>query len=199
MHILLSSIRHLAALQETTQEKSADPIAFLSLDSSNAFNCLTRKQLSAVLLKGCEVRLRSAFASPAQPGRKLLNLNLTDGTCCGNSSLPTTAAAAFSIFFTGSGTATDINSESGVQQSDALGSTLFALAIHPVLLDLSRLYPLSSVPPMLTMSFSQGLSPCFAHWQPMACTASKCRQSACVSTAIQQYLFPNGKRKLMNT
>ena len=31
----------------------ADPIAFLSLDSSNTFNCLTRKQLTAVLLEGC--------------------------------------------------------------------------------------------------------------------------------------------------
>ena len=53
MHILLSSIHHLAALPETAQEDSADPIAFLSLDSSNTFNCLTRKQLTAVLLEGC--------------------------------------------------------------------------------------------------------------------------------------------------
>ena len=65
MHILLSYI-HLDALQETAQQESADPIAFLSLDSSNAFHCLTRKQLSAVLLKGGEERLSSASASPAQ-------------------------------------------------------------------------------------------------------------------------------------
>ena len=137
MHILLSSIHHLAALPDPAQAESADPIAFLSLDSSNAFNCLTRKQLSAVLLNGCAERLRSASASPAQAdaqpqphGWNLLWKFIASHYGC---------HGLLKLFH--SGTVTDINSESGVQQGDPLGSTLFALAIHPVLLDLGRLFP----------------------------------------------------------
>ena len=48
------------------------------------------------------------------------------------------------------------------------------------------------------MSFSQALCPCFV--PPMTGTASKCRPSACASTAASQpYSFPNGRRTLMNT
>ena len=137
MHILLSSIHHLAALPDPAQAESADPIAFLSLDSSNAFNCLTRKQLSAVLLNGCAERLRSASASPAQAdsqpqphGWNLLWKFIASHYGCHGL-----------LKFFHSGTVTDINSESGVQQGDPLGSTLFALAIHPVLLDLGRSFP----------------------------------------------------------
>ena len=117
--------------------KSADPIAFLSLDSSNAFSCLMRKQLSAVWLMGCDERVRSASASPAQAasqpqpnGWNLLWKFIAFHYGCHGL-----------LKFLHSGTATDINSESGAQQGDPLGSTLFALAIHPVLLDLGRSFP----------------------------------------------------------
>ena len=89
------------------------------------------------LLKGCEERLRSASASPAQAasqpqpnGWNLLWKFIASHYGC---------HGLLKLFH--SGTVTDINSESGVQQGDPLGSTLFALAIHPVLLDLGRSFP----------------------------------------------------------
>ena len=97
MHILLSSIHHLAALPETAQKESADSIAFLSLNSSNAFIASRGSNSQQCYSKV----VKNACALPTlHLHRQLLNLNLTDGICCRNSSLPTTAATAFSIFLT---------------------------------------------------------------------------------------------------
>ena len=75
-------------------------MAFLSLYSSNAFNCLMRKQLAAVLLEGCYKCLLSKALPQLHLHRQPPNLNHAAGTCCGNSLLPTMAATAFSIFIT---------------------------------------------------------------------------------------------------
>ena len=90
-----------------------------------------------MLLKGCEERLLSASASPEQAASQpephcwnLLWKFITFHNACNGL-----------LNFFHSGSATDINSKSGVLQGNPLGSTLFALAIHPILLDLSKLHP----------------------------------------------------------
>ena len=130
----LGQIQELFCLREFVV--SSDPSLPLARQF-HAFNCLTRKQLSAVLLQSCQERLRSASASLAQAASQpqpngwnhLWKFIASHYACHGL------------LKFFHSGTVTDINSESGVQQGDPLGSTLFALAIHPVLLDLGRSFP----------------------------------------------------------
>ena len=180
MHILLSSML----------EESAVPSVFLSLDSSNPFIW----QLPAVLLKGVWECLCSASTYPKQAAfqfqphcwtRNLLRkfIAADDGWHC------------FLNFFHNS-SATDIKSESGVQQGDLLVSTFFFLAIHPsywVLLDC----PPSIFLPMQIMSFSQSLCLWFVKPITRVQSPNKDHWSACLQQPTSHLCYPNGRRYLL--
>ena len=93
------------------------------------------------------------------------------------------------------------NSESDAQQDDQLGSTVFALAIHPVLLDLGRLYPsLLITAYAVDVIFAGPVSMlCAAHgryseqMQAIGLSVNSCE------TAIFDPQWQHGRRKLMNT
>ena len=103
----LGQIQELFCLREFVV--SSDPSLPLARQF-HAFNCLTRKQLSAVLLQSCQERLRSASASLAQAASQpqpngwnhLWKFIASHYACHGL------------LKFFHSGTVTDINSESGV-------------------------------------------------------------------------------------
>ena len=73
MHLLLSAIHDFFSTEPAQSSLSQeDPFVILSLDSSNAFNCLSREQLFKVLLDGCNITLKSPTQSGAsQPMESL--------------------------------------------------------------------------------------------------------------------------------
>ena len=109
----------------------------LSLDSSNAFNCLSREQLFHVLLDGYNIILKT----PTQSGASQPMDSLPQGWNLLWHFIASHYATHGKLRFFHSGTTSFISSQSGVQQGDPLGSTLFALAIHPVLLEIGRAFP----------------------------------------------------------
>jgi hypothetical protein len=114
---------------------SLDPIAILSADSVNAFNAITRGQILSTLLKGTDHALVT-LPDPSQPqaekdpGWDFLWPFISAHSCCRGK-----------LEFHPSGNLLIVTSETGVQQGDPLGNTLFAFGIHPILLQLGHDYP----------------------------------------------------------
>jgi hypothetical protein len=113
---------------------SLDPIAILSADSVKAFNAITRGQILSTLLKGTDVLVTLMDPSQPQaekdPGWDFLWPFISAHYCCHGK-----------LKFHHSGNLLIVTSETGVQQGDPLGSTLFAFGIHPILLQLGHDYP----------------------------------------------------------
>jgi hypothetical protein len=132
MYHLLSCVDAKAKEQHQSVDEMSDPISKLALDSSNAFNTVTREQLVTVLQQGCESHVKIS-----QPG----SFAAPYGWDC----LWPYFAAHYGchglLKFYHSGSTTLIESKTGVQQGDPLGSSLFALAIHPILLELGDAFP----------------------------------------------------------
>ena len=105
-----------------------DPIGIAALDISNAFNTLSRAQMATVLQKGCD-----SLPGPTQGGQ--LGLNILWKHVQGY------YGPKGNLKFYHEGKTFHINSSSGVQQGDPLGSVLFALALHPLLTKLAETHP----------------------------------------------------------
>ena len=108
---------------------TADPLVILALDVKNAFNSLTRQHLCEFLQQGTHV-----FTT-------LEGDDLHDNRPVGWDLLWRHVQAHYGckgiLKYYHSGQVSHILSQSGVQQGDPLGSTLFALVIHPILLDIA--------------------------------------------------------------
>jgi hypothetical protein len=103
------------------------------MDSKNAFNALNSQQLVHFLHEGCETHAPNLRPSnqytddPSPYGLDALWPYFTAHYGC-----------HFSLKYYSNGTTAVVQSQSGVQQGDPLGSTLFALGIHPILLNLGH-------------------------------------------------------------
>jgi len=102
-----------------------NPIVTVIFDCKNAFNTAYRKALAAFLRKGCE-----------------FHTSLPPGVANGWNVLSGHIRAHYGVHgllkFLAKGHTYHISSQSGVQQGDPLGSTLFALTLHPILLDVGQ-------------------------------------------------------------
>ena len=128
MFHLIQAQLHAAALGESGD----DPIVATALDSENAFNAHTRAHLVEVLNHGCEqyASLDSDHEHNLPVGWDILygHLRAHYGT---NGLLK---------YYSGTDVFT-IHSQSGVQQGDPLGSLLFALGVHPLLVRIGANHP----------------------------------------------------------
>ena len=117
---------------------SEDPLVILPMDSKNAFNALNRQQLVHFLQEGCETHAPNLSPSNGEG-------STDDPSPYGWDALWPYFAAHYgchgSLKYYSSGTTSVVKSQSGVQQGDPLGSTLFALGIHPILLNLGHHHP----------------------------------------------------------
>ena len=131
-HLLSSVADSVTDGQRDSDDPRRDPLVILALDSANAFNTLSRAQLTAVLQQGCAHFVNHPrdplSPGPAQPaGWDILWRHIQAHYGCKGH-----------LRFFHDGKVSFISSETGVQQGDPLGSTLFALALHPVLTELGR-------------------------------------------------------------
>ena len=107
---------------------SDDPLSILTLDIKNAFNTLSRQAIFDFMAAGCS----NAF------GSNLLNYQGWDILCSHFSAHYDKKGI---LKFYHSGNVEHVLSECGIQQGDPLGSILFALAFHPLLMKIADLYP----------------------------------------------------------
>ena len=127
-HLLSSVARSVSDIQLDPDQPRQDPLVIMALDSANAFNTLTREQLITVLQRGTEsfVNLPGEQSEPDTPvGWDILWQHVQAHYGCRGL-----------LKYYHEGKVAYIHSESGVQQGDPLGSTLFALSIHPILIKL---------------------------------------------------------------
>ena len=134
MFHLLATIVAEAPVQPQQDTAEPDPIVLISLDLKNAFNALSRESLLDLLGYGCEsfvtLKQRTAHATPLPVGWDLLWRHIIGHY-----------GAHGALKHYHSGSVELVSSESGVQQGDPLGSTLFAMAIHPTLIDIADKHP----------------------------------------------------------
>ena len=121
-----------AQLHALPDDEHADPVVAANLDSANAFNCLTRQHLVDVLDAGCQ-----HYAPLPQDDQhdRPVGWDILYGH------LRAHYGVSGNLKFYGSDSNYIVQSEAGVQQGDPLGSLLFALAIHPLLLDIGQRHP----------------------------------------------------------
>ena len=120
------------AAQARNSAEAVNPITIAALDLRNAFNTLTRAQLAYVLHSGCPDDF--AKSSEASPSEVLGYDILWPHIKCHY-------GAEGILKFYDAGQTYRVSSTSGVQQGDPLGSALFALALHPILVDLAEAFP----------------------------------------------------------
>ena len=138
MYHLLSAVNACAEHRENDASDAdhVDPIVIMPMDSKNAFNTLYRQQLVQILQAGCETKVpNNSSPYPTTP----------DPSPYGWDVLWPYFAAHYGchghLKYYSSGSTSTITSQTGVQQGDPLGSTLFALGIHPILLELGQRHP----------------------------------------------------------
>ena len=135
MFHLLSSIAEAAVRDANPPD---DPVAILALDAKNAFNSLSRQSLLDLLQKGCEstsdVAAAAAQAAMGPNSMEPVGWDLLWGHIIAH------YGTKGKLKFCHSGSVTQLLSEAGVHQGDPLGSTLFALAIHPMLIEIAEAF-----------------------------------------------------------
>ena len=107
---------------------SDDPLSILTLDIKNAFNTLSRQAIFDFMAGGCA----KAFGS---------NIRSFQGWDILWSHFSAHYDKKGILKFYHSGNVEHVLSECGIQQGDPLGSILFALAFHPLLMKIADLYP----------------------------------------------------------
>ena len=121
-----------AQLQAASEDQQADPVVAATLHSKNAFNNLTRAHLVNVLDARCD---RYATLPEDEEHDKQVGWDIMYGH------LRAHYGVSGNLKYYSRSEVLTIESESGVQQGDPLGSLLFALAIHPLLLDIGARHP----------------------------------------------------------
>jgi len=131
MDHLLKALTEAGTLDPSAPSALANPIATVVFDCRNAFNVLSRRHLAGILRRGCAhfVSLPAPAGPPSPIGWDILW-----GHICAHYGVHGI------LKYHAQGTTRHILSQRGVQQGDPLGSTLFALALHPILLEIGSTY-----------------------------------------------------------
>ena len=117
--------------QQEQHAVSDDPLVILALDVKNAFNTLKRQHLCDFLQKGTQY-----FTTLPEDGQH----NMPVGWDLLWRHIQVHYGCKGILKYYHAGQVSHVLSQSGVQQGDPLGSTLFALAIHPILLEIASTF-----------------------------------------------------------
>ena len=140
MFQLVSNVANNALLQPAGD----NPVAIAALDIRNAFNSLYRSSLASTLQDGCPEDYSKASATLSQPdwlGYDILWNHFRSHY-----------GAKGKLKFYHNGEIFEVDSSSGVQQGDPLGSVLFALGLHPIITKLA-----SSIPEVLITAYADNV------------------------------------------
>ena len=129
-HLLASCARSVQIADEVQQ----DPVVLIALDITNAFNSLSRQSLLDFLAAGCETHVSLG----PEPER---DLNHPIGWDILWRHIKAHYGTSGILKHYQAGSVEYISSQAGVQQGDPLGSTLFAMAIHPTLISIAERHP----------------------------------------------------------
>ena len=129
-----------AAQGNRTDNPSDDPIVILAVDSTNAFNTVSRQQVLDTMKKGCRALCPPGIAEAPDSDSKPFGWDIMAGYILAHYSVK--GILKYHV----EGHTIDILSESGVQQGDPLGSVLYAETIHPSLIRVADAHPKVIIP-----------------------------------------------------
>ena len=109
--------------------------AILAFDVKNAFNTVSRKHILSLLQKGCSKILGLSSVQPRITSNKPMGWDVLWPHVLAH------YGGRGLLKYYHDGEVTEICSESGVHQGCPLGSTLFAFALHPILIEIAEAFP----------------------------------------------------------
>ena len=109
--------------------------AILAFDVKNAFNTVSRKHILSLLQRGCSKILGLSSVQPRITSNKPMGWDVLWPHVLAH------YGGRGLLKYYHDGEVTEICSESGVHQGCPLGSTLFAFALHPILIEIAEAFP----------------------------------------------------------